>query len=98
MLTRSQITAKMLDTIVADHFASEEYNEMVLSDLYYESKNSAIMARKRLVAFADDVPGELDAQGLPTFTTHITTTEDYSKANHKLPHSFHFELINQVKN
>lgn len=98
MLTRSEINEAILNTIVSDWKASQRLADMIESDAYYNSENTGIMSRKRVVAFADEVPGEPDDNGLPTTHTNIYTKEDLRKANHKLPHGFHFELVNQVKN
>lgn len=76
---------KILQTIINRFLKSEEYEKMVISDAYYRSENIVITNRqKKMMLFNEREEPYL--------------VDDFSKANHKLHHNFHFELVNQTKN
>lgn len=80
-----QMNPKILNSVVANFFASKEYENMLISDEYYESKNREITLReKKMMLFNEKEEPYL--------------ADDFSKANHKLHHGFHYELVNQTKN
>lgn len=75
---------KILNTIIATFLSSEKYKNMLTSDAYYKSKNSVITERQKMMMLFDEKDNPY-------------VVADYSKANYKIPHNFHFELINQTK-
>lgn len=76
---------KILQTIIKEFLSSDEYHKMETSEEYYESENIEIEKReKKMMLFNENEEPFL--------------ADDFSKANHKLQHNFHYELINQTKN
>lgn len=99
MLTRETIKKNtgIIDSLYSRFKSSPEYIAMEESDKYYHMDNTTIMGRKNMVTLSEDRTEE-DENGVNTVYTYTTTKEDTTKANNKIPHGFHYELVNQCKN
>lgn len=92
---RDTINEKVLQTIIKEFLNSENYNEMLESDKYYESKNSKISDRQKMMMLYDEK--EKIINGKTVKEEYPYTAPDLSKANHKLAHGYLYELVNQCK-
>lgn len=83
--------------LISARKASSLYKKMEESDIYYRLENTEIMSATKKMVVAQTYKDFED--GVETHR-HIeyTAKEDKSKANFKLPHGFHFELVNQCTN
>ena len=70
---------------------------MLESDAYYDMKNTQIMERRNVMAMAKQGTSTSEDGEVHVFT-YTQIQEDKSKANNKIPHGFHYELVNQCKN
>lgn len=86
---------KMLNAIIKEFLSSEEYKEMLDVDKYYESKNTNIINRSKQMMLYDEK--EKIINGKTVKETYPYIVPDLSKANHKLAHSYLYELVNQCK-
>lgn len=87
----------IIDGIIERRKASKLYRNMVESDKYYHIDNTVIMNAKREMVISEEVT-YTDDEGNVTTHDSYRTVEDYSKSNFKLPHGFHYELVNQCVN
>lgn len=83
--------------IITRHQSSNLYKAMLESDEYYAIHNTEIMsARKNMVVTTETMV--IDEDGVSHIEDSFVIKEDKSKSNFKLPHGFHFELVNQCTN
>lgn len=87
--------AAVLNTIIKDFIASDDYKEMIDSDKYYESQNVKITERQKLMMLYDEKEAVVDGRTIKE--QYPYTAPDLSRANHKLAHGYLYELINQCK-
>lgn len=90
-----QSKPKLINSIIKEFLNSSEYQEMVDVDKYYKSQNVNILNRSKQMMLYDEREKIID--GKPTKQTYPYLAPDLSKANHKLAHSYLYELINQCK-
>ena len=84
---------KILDTIISDFLSSKHYQEMLESDEYYEFKNKVISERQKKMMLYENK--ELVVNGISQTESLPYLVNDLSKANHKIIHGYHYELIKQ---
>ena len=97
MLDKVKSNPEIIRTLVNEHTHSPLYLDMVESDEYYNIDNPTIMGRKHIAAVRKR--GEETAHdGFVESYYYTQIQEDQTRANNKLPHGFHYELINQCKN
>ena len=99
MLTRELIRKNplILTTEIENFKGSELYQKMLESDDYYMLENREVMARRQMMwitgsRVVKNEHGEHEVREFSQFK------EDETKANNKVPHGFHYELVNQCKN
>lgn len=85
----------VLNTIVKNFIASDDFKEMLDSDKYYESQNVKITERQKLMMLYEEKEKKVD--GKIVKEQYPYTAPDLSRANHKLAHGYLYELINQCK-
>lgn len=85
----------VLNTIIKDFIASDDYKEMIDSDKYYESQNVKITERQKMMMLYEEKEKVVD--GRTVKDQYPYTAPDLSRANHKLVHGYLYELINQCK-
>lgn len=87
---------KLLGPIIESFLNSKHYKSMIESDAYYEYQNEKITTREKMMWMIDEIEktidGEVKVEEVEIFET------DFTKANYKVIHGFHNELINQCKN
>lgn len=96
-ITRTYLKShtNVLNTIIKDFIASDDYKEMIESDKYYESQNVKITERQKLMMLYEE--REKIIEGKVVKEQYPYTAPDLSRANHKLAHGYLYELINQCK-
>ena len=87
----------ILTTEIENFKSSELYQKMLESDDYYMRENRELMARRQMMwitgsRVVKNEHGEHEVREFSQFK------EDETKANNKVPHGFHYELVNQCKN
>ena len=99
MFTREIIKKNptLIDTLISRFQNDELYLKMLESDAYYDMKNTQIMERRNVMAMAKQGTSTSEDGEVHVFT-YTQIQEDKSKANNKIPHGFHYELVNQCKN
>ncbi len=85
----------VLNTIIKDFIASDDYKEMIDSDKYYESQNVKITERQKMMMLYEEKEKVVDGRTIKD--QYPYTAPDLSRANHKLAHGYLYELINQCK-
>lgn len=88
-ITREQVNKKLLVAILNDHAKSGTHKRMLQSKYYYDIRNSKIRERRKMMTIECE-----DEKG----NTYFDIRDDYSKANNKIYHGHHYELVNQCKN
>lgn len=96
-ITRSYIREhqNVLNTLIKNFLASDDYKEMLDADKYYESQNVKITERQKLMMLYEEK--EKIVEGMHIKEQFPYTAPDLSRANHKLAHSYLYELVNQCK-
>lgn len=84
-ITIDDINAELIDKFISEDYASEFKLNMRVADNYYNSKNEIIMNKQKKMMLYDE-------------NDNPYLKPDYSKANHKVPHSYLKELIQQCTN
>lgn len=90
-----QSKPKMLNTIIKEFLNSDDYKEMLDVDKYYESQNVNILNRSKQMMLYNEREKIIDGKSVKE--TYPYLAPDLSRANHKLAHSYLYELINQCK-
>ena len=99
MLTRKKIQNNpiIIDSLRDEFVNSELYQNMLISDEYYYMNNTDVMSRRQLVTINGDKK-VIEDDGSYRIVKFSETKEDTTKANNKIPHGFHYELVSQCKN
>jgi len=97
-LTRQTITPKILADIIKKDINSIEKQKMRESVEYYNFKNKTILNRKKMMILYGEEEIRNEETGTITKENYDYLREDFSKANHKMAHGYHYELVNQCKN
>lgn len=96
-MKRTDITEDLLPKLISKFYTSDHYREMVQSDNYYNFKNEKITERRKMMMlYEEELVKQKDGQFLTEEVPYLS--EDFSKANYKIVHPYHFELVNQCKN
>lgn len=88
---------EMITVVKNRHYGSELYKKMEESDNYYHMENEVIMGRRNMVAINGSKKVE-ELDGSYYVYDYTEVKEDTTAANNKVPHGFHYELVNQCKN
>lgn len=96
-ITRSYIREhqNVLNTIIKNFLASNDYKEMLDADKYYESQNVKITERQKLMMLYEEKEKIINNKIVKE--QYPYTAPDLSRANHKLAHGYLYELVNQCK-
>lgn len=94
MITREQLqdNPKILNDLIAKDIVSDLKVRMLESEKYYNIQNSIIVNRKKMMMLYDS-----ETQEDGSIVEYPYIKEDLSRANHKLAHGYHYELVNQCK-
>ena len=83
--------------LIQNRESSDLYKRMVESDVYYQLGNTEIMSAQKNMVVTQTHREFDEGMEVHRYLTY-SVKEDKSKANFKLPHGFHFELVNQCTN
>jgi hypothetical protein len=87
VLFREDINVDNILTLINDDIASPLKKEMNISYEYYKIHNIEIEQKRKMMQLYNEEDTEQNG----------TIVNDFSKANNKLAHGYHYELVNQCK-
>lgn len=95
-MKRSDINSKNIQSIIDGDKKSQQKIKMNASLDYYNVKNKEITKRQKMMEILEEVE-KIDQYGDKYFEEEGQIVPDLSKANYKLTHAYHYELVNQCK-